>query len=198
MDSFSRSEIICFSFGLNFRDFLHAHLVLVLLLRSFLCFEVLTAFIRFHYRLLYIYHFPCLTVKGRSPPVPYFYTILSYLSESGGKKIEDCILAPMGSLRDGGRSRGEDSHGNGRPRSNPPIASAQRGWRAHTSSLCRMEAPQQRQMTTHARQRQMRRVPPTMAPTSPWVIPLDTVSTPITKNASMPANLGFGRGCCSS
>ena len=41
MESFSRSEINCFSFGLNFRDFLHAHLVLVLLLRSILCFEVL-------------------------------------------------------------------------------------------------------------------------------------------------------------
>ena len=125
MESFSRSEINCFSFGLNFRDFLHAHLVLVLLLRSILCFEVLAAFIRFHYRLLYIYHFPCLTVKGRSPAVPYFYIILSYLSESGGKRLKIVSLllrARSGTVEDRG---GEDSHWYGRPRCGPLIPPAQ-------------------------------------------------------------------------
>ena len=106
VESFSRSEIKCFSFGLNFRDFLHAHLVLVLLLRSILCFEVLAAFIRFHYRLLYIFNiFPALLLKEEALQYPIF--ILSFLTfQKVEEKDRRCILAPTGSLRDGGRSRG--------------------------------------------------------------------------------------------
>ena len=86
MDSFSRSEIICFSFGLNFRDFLHAHLVLVLLLRSILCFEVLAAFIRFHYRLLLYIIFPALLLKEEALQYPIF--ILSFLTF---QKVEEKV-----------------------------------------------------------------------------------------------------------
>ena len=38
---------------------------------------------------------------------------------------------------------------------------------------------------------------PNDGPHLSFVIPWDTVLTPIIKNASMPANLGFGRGCWS-
>ena len=78
MESFSRSEINCFSFGLNFRDFLHAHLVLVLLLRSILCFGVLAAFIRFHNRHLIYIIFPALLLKEEALQCPIF--ILSFLT----------------------------------------------------------------------------------------------------------------------
>ena len=49
------------------------------LLRSILCFEVLAAFIRFHYRLLYIFNiFPALLLKEEALQYPIF--ILSFLT----------------------------------------------------------------------------------------------------------------------
>ena len=56
----------------------------------------------------------------------YFYTILSYLSESGGKKIEELLsLRLWDHSRTAEQHRGEDGHGYSRPRCVPPIAPAQ-------------------------------------------------------------------------